>query len=369
MRKNQETVLEINLDALEHNYRYLRSRIKPSTKFLAVVKAFAYGSAANAVAKKLEALGVDYFAVAYAKEGVALRKAGVKAPIMVLHPQMGNCREIVEHCLEPCLYSLRILEGFLKTAKSAGQRAYPVHLKFNTGLNRLGFGGKDIKAIKEHAKRCPQIQIRSVFSHLAASDDKNEATFTHGQIHSFQKLAVQLNQALDQAPFRHILNTSGIINYPEFQMDMVRSGIGLYGFGNDIGVDAALRPVASLKTTISQMHTISAQETVGYNRAFTAKEKRTTATLPLGHADGIGRQYGQGKTYVRVNGSLVPIVGNVCMDMLMIDITGVDCKEGDEVTVFGEKPTAEEFAATAGTISYELLTGISQRVKRRVIDK
>ena len=336
---------------------------------MAVVKAFAYGSEAHAIAKKLEALGVDYFAVAYAKEGAALRKAGIKVPIMVLHPQIANCGEIIEHCLEPCLYSPRILQAFLKTAKAAGQKAYPVHLKFNTGLNRLGFIGTEIKGIQEQAKQCPEIQIRSVFSHLAASDDKNEEAFTRGQIASFQKLADQLDQALGHTPFRHILNTSGIIHYPEFQMDMVRSGIGLYGFGNDTRVDTALRPVASLKTTISQIHTIAAQETVGYNRAFTAKEKRITATLPLGHADGIGRQYGHGKTYVTVKGNKAPIIGNVCMDMLMIDVTGIDCQEGDEVILFGENPTAEEFASTAQTISYELLTGISQRVKRIVVEK
>ncbi|WP_299533388.1 alanine racemase [Ulvibacterium sp.] len=364
MLKTNETVLEIDLDALEHNYTYLKSKLRPTTKFLAVVKAFAYGSDATKIARKLEGLGVDYFAVAYVKEGAVLRDGGIKTPILVLHPQPSNFDALIQKGLEPSLYSPKILREFLEMAKKNKQKDYPVHIKFNTGLNRLGFWENDVDYIIEQLVGRNEIKIVSIFSHLAASEDLKEATFTNGQINTFQKIAAQVDKKLDPAPFRHLLNTSGIINYSESQFDMVRSGIGLYGYGNEKNIDARLRPVARLKTIISQIHKIEPNETVGYNRAYVSDGYRVTATLPLGHADGIGRQYGNGNTYVMVHGKKAPIIGNVCMDMIMIDITGIDCREGDEVVIFGEDPTAEEFASTANTISYELLTGISQRVKR-----
>jgi len=368
MPKASETVLEIDLSALEHNYRFLRSKLNPQTKFLAVVKAFAYGSDAVAVAKKLESLQVDYLAVAYVREGVALRDAGIKTPILVLHPQANNFEELIERCLEPSLYAPKILKRFLEVAKKLGQKQYPVHIKFNTGLNRLGFGENDIGLIQEICKGRTEIKVTSLFSHLAASDDLNEEEFTRRQIDTFIKIAQDFDKNTPQAPFKHLLNTSGIINYPEAQFDMVRCGIGLYGFGNEPEIDAALKPIATLKTAISQIHKIEPGETVGYNRAFKAKGYKITATLPLGHADGIGRQYGNGKAFVIVNSQKAPIIGNVCMDMIMIDITDIDCKEGDEVIVFGKNQNAEEFAKGGNTISYELLTSISQRVKRSILD-
>ncbi len=364
MAKAEETVLEINLSALEHNYRFLKQQIQSETKFLAVVKAFAYGSDAERIALKMDALGVDYFAVAYTKEGVALRNAGISKPILVLHSQPAHFDEIIERCLEPSIYSHRILTGFLDTAKSHGQVNYPIHLKFNTGLNRLGFWENDVDAISDQLKNREELKVISIFSHLAASEDINEVNFTRGQITTFEKIVQELDTRLGYRPFKHLLNTSGVLNYPEAQYDMVRCGIGLFGYGNHPDIDAKLKPVATLKTVISQIHKIEPGETVGYNRAFTSENYRVTATLPLGHADGIGRQYGNGKTYVTVNGEKAYIIGNVCMDMIMIDITGIDCKEGDEVIVFGENFSAETFALTANTISYELLTGISQRVRR-----
>ncbi len=364
MPKATETVLEIDLGALVHNYHYLRSKLKAETKFLGVIKAFAYGSDAVKVAQKLIALGVDYLAVAYVKEGIVLRDAGIKTPILVLHPQQANFDELIERCLEPSLYSPKVLKEFLETAKKHNQTNYPIHLKFNTGLNRLGFWENDVDFIKEQLGGRAEIKVKSVFSHLAASDDQTEAAFTKTQISSFERIVKEVDEKLGYTPFRHLLNTSGILNYPEAQYDMVRSGIGLYGFGNAPEIDSELKPVATLKTIISQIHNIEPNESVGYNRAFTSEGYKTTATLPLGHADGIGRQYGNGKACVSVNGQKAPIIGNVCMDMIMIDITGIDCKEGDEVIVFGKNPSAEEFAAGADTISYELLTGISQRVKR-----
>ncbi|MDC6385333.1 alanine racemase [Flagellimonas taeanensis] len=370
MDKVGETTLVLDLSAMEHNYRYLRSKIAPNTKFLGVVKAFAYGSDMVAIAKKLETLGVDYLAVAYVSEGALLRNAGIKTPILVLHPLASNFEEMIDCCLEPSLYSQNILTQFLDAARAKKQVAYPVHIKFNTGLNRLGFREHDIGFIAEQFKAHDEAKVISVFSHLAASEDPNERMFSLGQIDTFKKCSSALAQKLGHAPMRHMLNTSGIINYAsEAQFEMVRSGIGLYGYGNDALIDPNLRPVATLKTIISQIHEIGDGETVGYNRTFTSGSTTKTATLPIGHADGIGRQYGRGKASVLINGKEAPLIGNVCMDMIMVDVTGVDCKEGDEVLVFGPQRSAENFASGAGTISYEILTAISQRVKRVVIDR
>ncbi|MGB3149623.1 MAG: alanine racemase [Maribacter sp.] len=366
MARAKETILEIDLRALEHNYHYLRSKLKPKTKFLAVVKAFAYGSDAEIIAQKMESLGVDYFAVAYVDEGVVLRNAGITKPILVLHPQPINFDTLIERCLEPSIYSPKILKQFLDTAKKHGQQDYPIHIKFNTGLNRLGFLENDINFIVDQTRSRKEIKISSVFSHLAASEDLNEDKFTRSQIAAFQKIITKLDGKLGFTPFKHLLNTSGIINYPESQLDMVRSGIGLYGYGNEAKIDAQLKPIATLKTIISQIHKLEPGESVGYNRAYTSSHYQATATLPIGHADGIGRQYGKGNTYVLVKGKKAPIIGNICMDMMMIDITGIQCEEGDEVLVFGPELSAQKFAQTANTISYEVLTGISQRVKRMV---
>lgn len=368
MAKATETLLEIDLRALEHNYLYLKGRLRPETRFLGVVKAFAYGSDSITIALKLETLGIDYLAVAYAKEGVVLRDEGIQTPILVLHPLPVSFDEIIERCLEPSLYSQKILKEFLEVAKKHDQKNYPVHLKFNTGLNRLGFVEHEVDYIAELMNAQNGIRPVSIFSHLAASEDLNERDFTINQMGSFEKISLEIHKKLDVRPFRHLLNTSGIINYPEAQYDMVRSGIGLYGFGNDAKIDSQLRPVASLKTVISQIHSIAPGESMGYNRSYISNGQRTTATLPIGHADGIGRQYGNGKTYVTIHGKKAPIVGNVCMDMIMVDVTGIDCKEGDEVIIFGRNHTANEFAHSADTISYELLTGISQRVKRNILD-
>jgi len=367
MADPRETVLEIDLRALEHNYRYLRERLHPKTKFLAVVKAYAYGSDTIAIARKLETLGVDYFAVAYTREGSFLREHGIMTPILVLHPQPVNFPELIARCLEPSLYSHRILKAFKEAAKAAGQTDYPVHLKFNTGLNRLGFLDKDITRLIYQLKESDSVKVLSLFSHLAASDDLNESPFTKAQIKSFSEIAKVLSQRLPHKPFLHLLNTSGILNFPQAQYDMVRSGIGLYGYSNDPNIDPELKPVATLKTVISQIHEIGPGESVGYNRGYRATDNRTIATLPVGHADGIGRIYGNGRGVVRVKGQQAPIVGNVCMDMLMIDITGIPCIEGDEVILFGKGHSAEKMAAGANTISYELLTGISQRVQRIIL--
>lgn len=364
MPKAQETVLEIDLKALKHNFEHLKSKLKNNTKFLAVVKAFGYGSDASEIAVYLQELNVDYFAVAYTNEGVALRRAGITKPILVLHPQAVNFKALIENCLEPSLYNAKILNEFITIASAEKQNDFPIHIKFNTGLNRLGFWENDVDYIISKLKSTNAIKVESIFSHLAASEDLNEKEFSLNQIASFKAIYTNFTKAIDYKPLLHMCNTSGILNYPDAHFDMVRSGIGLYGFGNSIKENQHLKPIGTLKTIISQIHLIEKDETVGYNRAFKSNGVLKTATLPIGHADGIGRQYGNGNGFVTINGQKAHIIGNVCMDMIMINITGIDCKEGDEVIIFDVNHTAETLAETSGTISYELITAISQRVKR-----
>lgn len=367
MPKAKETVLEIDLGALTHNFNYLKSKLKPTTKFLAVVKAFAYGSDSIEIAKHLEHLNVDYFAVAYTKEGVVLRDAGIKTPILVLHPQQVNFNTIIERCLEPSLYNAKVLNAFIKIAEEQSQANYPVHIKFNTGLNRLGFWENDVDYIVSKLKTTKSIKVKSIFSHLAASEDKDEIEFTNKQIESFKLISKALENHMGYKPWLHLCNTSGVLNYSEAHFDMVRCGIGLYGFGNSAKEDENLFPVASLKSVISQIHKIEKGETVGYNRAYKAKGFEKTATIPIGHADGISRIYGNKNGYVKINGCKAPIIGNVCMDMIMVNISDIDCKEGDEVILFDAANKASDLAESANTISYEIITSISQRVKRSII--
>ncbi len=370
MPKATETVLEIDLGALKHNFEFLKSKLDSETMFMAVVKAFGYGSDPIEIARHLEKLGVDYLAVAYTSEGIALRNAGIKTPILVLHPLPVHFNEIVEYSLEPNLYNAKVLTAFIEVAEKSNQKSYPVHIKFNTGLNRLGFGKNEIDYVVSILNKTKSVKIRSVFSHLAASEDLNEKKFTLKQINAFKEITLELENKLGYRTLKHQLNTSGILNYSDVaQFDMVRSGIGLYGFGNDPAYDRFLIPISTLKTVISQIHHIEEGESVGYNRGFIASKQTKTATLPIGHADGIGRQYGNRKGFVTIHGKPAYITGNVCMDMIMVDVTGIDCEEGDEVIVFGQNLTAEALAATAGTISYELVTSISQRVKRIFINK
>lgn len=369
MPKATDTLLEIDLNALDDNYRYLTSKISPETKLLAVVKAYAYGSDSIAIAKELEALDVDYFAVAYTGEGVVLRDADIKTPILVLHPVPVNFQEIIKRCLEPSIYSKKMLSEFITVAEKNNQNDYPIHLKFNTGLNRLGFEMNEISLIAEILSKTKSVKVKSIFSHLAASEDLKEREFTKGQIEKFKKKAEELIDKIGYRPLLHCTNTSGILNFPEAHFDMVRTGIGLYGYGNDKEYNKHLKPIGTLKTIISQIHSIEEGESVGYNRGFFAKRPTLSATLPIGHADGIPRSYGKGKGWVTINGKNAPILGNVCMDMIMVDVTDIDCGEGDEVIIFGPSVTAEELSAAINSISYELITAVSQRVKRIICRK
>lgn len=363
------TLLEIDLGLLAHNYRVLRGRLRPGTRFLGVVKAFAYGSDMVCIARKLEQLGADYLAVAYVKEGVLLREAGVQLPIMVLHPQSHQLDTCIMHCLEPTLYSLRLLKAFLSACQKAGVNAYPVHLKFNTGLNRLGFWAGEIDVLLGELAGNNTVRVATVLSHLAATDDMEQADFTRTQISRFDEICESLFSGLEYQAIRHICNTSGIFNFPEAQYEMVRSGIGLYGFGNDPVYDRELRPIARLYTEISQIHRIGEGDYVGYNMGYQADSPKTVATLPLGHADGIGRHLGQGKGGVWIHGRWAPVLGWVCMDMIMVDISGIPCTEGDRAVVFDAEHPAEELADKAGTISYEILTSLGPRVERRVVEE
>lgn len=362
-----ETTLEINLSALKYNFLALRSKLSPKTRFLAVVKANGYGSEAMAVAKSLEGLNVDYFAVAYVKEGVELRKAGIKTPILVLHPQPLNFKTAIKYNLEPSLYSFRVLHEFLKISSELKTKDFPVHVKFNTGLNRLGFDLEDVEKTADLLRACESVRVVSVFSHLVASEDLEEKSFTEKQIDTFRYISKDFSNRYGYAPIRHLCNTSGVLNYPQAEFDMVRCGIGLYGFDNGNINNLKLRPVLSLKTVISQIHLIKKGDSVGYNRAYVAPESKKIATLPIGHSDGVGRQYGNGIGFVSISGQKAPIVGNVCMDMIMVDVTEITCQEGDEVVIFDSPNTAENLANRAGTISYELLTAMSQRIKRKII--
>ncbi|HSP41036.1 MAG TPA: alanine racemase [Gillisia sp.] len=369
MQNAGETILEIDLGALEHNFKFLKNKGGKNVKFMGVVKAYGYGSDSIAIASRLQDLGIDYLAVAYTSEGIALRKEGIETPILVLHPQPVNFEEIIEHCLEPAIYSLRVLNEFISTAQRLSQKHYPIHLKLNTGLNRLGFTEENIETALQTIKKAESVKVKGVFSHLAASEDWKEREFTLQQIDNFRKLSFTIVNTLGYTPILHLTNTSGIINYPEAAFHMVRSGIGLYGFGNDPEIDKHLKPIGTLKTIISQIIKLKEGDTVGYSREFRAEGDINIATLPLGHADGIKRQFGNGRAGVMVNGQYAPIIGNVCMDIIMINVTGIKCEEGDEVIVFGPGNPANEMALKAGTISYELVTGISQRIKRIIVNR
>jgi len=262
-----------------------------------------------------------------------------------------------------------MLREFISFAKLKKQNAYPIHLKFNTGLNRLGFITSEIPKIQQLLSQTSSIKVCSIFSHLAASEDSSENDFTLDQIKQFRHISEEIITVLGYQPLRHMLNTSGILNFPEAQFDMVRSGIGLYGFGNDEKFNTALKPILSLKTVISQIHKLQDGDTVGYNRKGQVDGIIKTATLPIGHADGIPRALGQGKASVVINGSSAPIIGNVCMDMIMVNVTGIDCEEGDEVIIFDKTYTADALAGKMDSISYELLTALSTRIKRTISRK
>ena len=360
-----KTVLEINLQSLEYNFNKIKSLVKPTTKTMAVVKANGYGSDMIAVAKRLEKLAVDYFSVAYASEGVKLRSAGIKTPILVLIPQAGSFDEITSFKLEPSIYSFHFLNRFIAYANDKNLSNYPIHFKINSGLNRIGFKEDEIEKAFQLMLNSNRFFVQSIYSHLSASEDRNEKEFTLQQIKSFEKSIEKILTKLSHKPILHMSNTSGIINYPKSEFDMVRCGIGLYGFSNKLSTP--LKPVHKLISTISQIIEVSKGESVGYNRAYVAKEKTRVGIIPLGHADGISRSFNKGG-YVIIHNKKCKIVGNVCMDVIMVNLNETVANEGDQVIIFDDKNTAENFAESVGTISYEILTNLSSRIERRIVN-
>lgn len=366
-RKAHETVLEINLNAIAHNLKAYHSLLRPTTKIMAMVKAFSYGSGSFEIANVLQFNRVDYLAVAYADEGVELRKNGITLPIMVMNPEQSSFETMIHHNLEPEIYSINLLDkfsGILSLLRSDSNAKYKIHIELETGMNRLGFEPDEISALIEKIKGNEQLQIASVFSHLAASEDKDYDDFTKEQVSKFEKMSDAICRAFDYPIIRHILNSNGITRFPKAQFDMVRLGIGLYGLDSSAVVQGKLMNVSTLKTTISQIKQVRKGDTVGYGRVGKVPEDKTIAVIGLGYADGLNRKLSNGRGKVMVNGQPVPIIGNVCMDMTMVDITGVEAQEGDEVLVFGAQPRIEDVARAAETIPYEILTTISSRVKR-----
>ena len=357
----KKTVLEIDLKALEHNFSVISSKLKPKTKFMAVVKANGYGSDSIEIAKKLVSLNIDYFAVAFANEGVTLRKSGIKTPILVLLPQAESFAEITKYNLEPSLYSFYFLDNFIAFLRSNNIKNYPCHFKINTGLNRVGFNEKESKKAITKIKDCDSVRLISLYSHLAATDDLQESRFTLSQINLFKKISSNIKCEFSYNLILHMSNTSGIFNFPECEFDMVRSGIGLYGYNNHLNQE--LIPVHTLKSVISQIIEAKKGDSIGYNRAFICDKKMRIGIIPLGHADGISRSFNK-NGYVIIKGKKYKIIGNICMDVFIINLNGVEVAEGEEVVLFNKYFNAEHYANSVGTISYEILTNLSKRIER-----
>lgn len=361
-RKVHGTVMEIDLSCVVHNLNYFKSILRPGVKTMVMVKAFAYGSGSEEVANLLQYHRVDYLGVAYADEGIELRKNRISLPIMVMNPSEESFPVLLEYNLEPELYSLKILRAFVRFL---GRRSCKVHIKIDSGMHRLGFEEKDMAELITILKSHPGLTIASVFTHLAGSDEAEHDAFSKEQVETFSKRYDQLCSAIQQRPTRHVLNSPGILRFPDFQFEMVRLGIGLYGVDPTDGKKKAdLQPVATLKTVISQIRIVPAGESIGYSRKGHATKDMTVATIAIGYADGFSRAFSRGVGVVLVNGKRAPVVGNVCMDMTMIDVTGIEAREGDEVIIFGKELPLGEVATRIGTIPYEILTSTSERVKR-----
>ena len=363
-QKVHQTVLEINLNAITHNLKAYQQKLAPGVQLMAMVKAFSYGSGSFEIANLLQFQKVDWLAVAYADEGVELRKAGIALPIMVMNAEASSFDVIVQYQLEPELFSFGILDELESYLKRSGITRFPVHIKLDTGMRRLGFESNDIEALGERLKHSTSFKVQTVFSHLAASDSSSHDEFTNHQATSFKHGCEILERSLGYKVHKHLANTSAIHRHPSLQFDMVRLGIGLYGVDSDPAMQEQLRNVTTLKTTISQIKKVKAGESVGYSRKGMANKDSIIATVRIGYADGYPRLLSNGVGKMLVNGQLAPVIGNVCMDMTMLDITGIEAAEGDEVIVFGEGLPVSHVASWAQTIAYEILTGISQRVKR-----
>ncbi len=361
--KAHQTVMEIDLSAMVHNLNFYRSRLKPETKMVAMVKAFSYGTGSVEVARTLQFRRIDYLAVAIADEGIELRNNGIEVPIIVMNPEEHSFDAMIENRLEPNIYRYALLVKFDEALHRNAVSNFPVHLKIDTGMKRLGFDRPEqIKEVAAYIRGRNTMYVRSVFTHLAVSDDPSNDPFTRQQFEVYDRLSRIVTDAFDHKILRHILNSSGIERFPEMELDMVRLGIGLYGVSPK--VQRELRNVATLKTTISQIRDVEPGETVGYGRRGEITRPSRIAILPIGYADGFSRRLGNGNGKVVINGEAVPVVGTVCMDMCMVDVTDIEAREGDRVVIFGEEQPVSQVADWLGTIAYEVLTTVGQRVRR-----
>ncbi len=362
LHQTHETVLGVNLTALVDNVRYFRNLLKPETKLTCMVKAFAYGAGSLEVSKALQASGlVDYLAVAVADEGVELRRAGITLPIIVMDPEVAAMDLILENNLEPNVYSHQSLKTIVAAAQAKGLEDFPIHIKIDSGMHRLGFYKEDIPWLLNKLSLTKTVRVQSVFSHLAGSDEAQFDQFTLEQISYFNACAEELKAGLNYPILKHICNSAGIERFTDYQFDMCRLGIGMYGFSFN---DAKLRNVCKLETTILSVKKVPAGETIGYGRHTKLDEERVIAVIPIGYADGFDRRFSNYGGEVWIRGKRCPVVGNVCMDQAMIDVTEADARPGDPVEVFGEHMPLEELAAKLGTITYEILTSVSRRVQR-----
>ena len=362
--QKHDTVLEINLNSILHNINVHKAVLKPETKMMAMVKAFSYGLGGYEIAEFLQHHHIDYLTVAYADEGADLRKHGISTPIMVMNPEQHSHNAIIEYNLEPEIYSFRVLDMFCEQLKIKGYNGkYPIHIKLETGMHRLGFKGDEIDYLIERLNSLP-VKVQSVFTHLATADMPEERDYALEQIKIFDENSSKLVRGLAYKPLRHILNSPGIANFSEYQFDMVRIGIGMIGFSANEEIQKQLQNAVSFKTVISQISIVRKGETIGYSRKFMAEEDCYIATIPVGYADGLPRLLGNGVGRVKINGSYAPIVGNVCMDMMMVNLGNIPAKEGDVVSIFDSLEELLYFSEKCQTIPYEVLTSISRRVKR-----
>ncbi len=361
-QKKHTTRIEVNLGALVHNLNYFRGLLKPGTRTMVMVKALSYGSGSHEIAGVLQFQRVDYLGVAFADEGISLRQAGVTLPIIVMNPEPESFDTMIEYKLEPEIYSFRILDLFYKAVSLNQVIDYPVHVKIDSGMHRLGFSESEIPRLCHELGRLRNLHVSSIFSHLAGSDEEYHDEFTRYQIDLFTRASGRLIEALAYPVIRHILNSSGIERFPDAQFDMVRLGIGLYGISNV--APEKLRNVSTLKSTVLQVKDVYPGDTVGYGRRGKIEKPSTIAIVPVGYADGINRHLGNGKGRFLIHGKPVPVIGSICMDMTILDATGTSIREGDEVIIFGEENPVTDIAAELGTIPYEIFTGISERVKR-----
>ena len=372
-RRVHETVMEVNLSALVHNLNYFRSLLAPETKLMVMGKAFSYGSGSHEIADILEFNHVDYVTVAYADEAVALRNNGIRIPVMCMNPEAEGMETVVRYRVEPAIYNFRMLdtlEAYLSTLPSSAfqkqEERVGIHVGLDTGMHRMGFEQKDLGALLERLAANPRLEVRSVYTHLATADMPEMDAYTQAQLDAYVRMSQVFRQRFPSV-LRHCLNTAGIVRFPQYQFEMVRLGIGLYGVGTDAEMQSRLETVSSLKTVISQIRTIPAGDAVGYGRRFIASRETRVGVIGIGYADGLNRHLGNGRYSVWVKGEKAPIIGSICMDMCMIDLTGIPAEEGDEVEVFGSQNPVGLMADVLGTIPYEILTSVSGRVKRLYI--